>query len=40
MEFDGGSSTQLVINGKNTIRQAVQRSVCAVIGFFIKKSAE
>ena len=40
MEFDGGSSVQLVINGKNTIRQSVQRSVCAVIGFFIKKSAE
>ena len=40
MEFDGGSSVQLVIKGENVIRRSIQRSVCAVIGFSIKKSAE
>lgn len=33
MQFDGGSSSQLVVQGKNTVRQAVPRYVVAIVGF-------
>lgn len=35
MQFDGGSSTQLVIKNKNRIPQSIQRSVCAILGFSV-----
>ena len=36
MQFDGGSSTQLVVQDKNTIRHVIPRSVVAMIGFRLK----
>lgn len=35
MQFDGGSSTQLVVRGKHTAVQKIQRRVCAIIGFSV-----
>lgn len=33
MQFDGGASSQLVIQGKNTVYRAIPRRVVAVVGF-------
>lgn len=33
MQFDGGSSSQLVVRGKNTVYQTIPRRVVAIVGF-------
>lgn len=33
MQFDGGSSSQLVVCGKNTVYQTIPRRVVAIVGF-------
>ena len=33
MQFDGGSSSQLVVHGKNTVYQTIPRRVVAIVGF-------
>lgn len=40
MQFDGGSSTQLVVRGENTVFQNIPRTVCAIIGFSVSEGAD